>query len=117
LPMSKAASLPLCGVGPRPRHASQEVEAKIMAMCRTELHELGGVPCKSCGHPPKLWCEDCGCSVSCHDFIYPRGDERVPYCLWDFGPCPKEQRPVFLAAMEDWLRDMRQHMRRRSQAA
>jgi hypothetical protein len=88
-----------------------------MAMTQTELRELGGLCCKSCGRPPRLWCQDCGCSVSCHDFIYPRDNERVPYCVWDFGPCPKERRPVFLAAMEDWLHERRQHIVQPRQAA
>jgi hypothetical protein len=88
-----------------------------MAIHQMERRELGQVSCKSCGRPPRLWCEDCGCPVSCHDFIYPGESKRVPYCLWDFGPCRGEQRPVFLAAMEEWLRDIRRPMRQPSQAA
>lgn len=61
--------------------------------------------CESCGRPFDLRCEDCGCLVSSHDLIYPRAGERLPYCMWDFGPCPKEQRPVFFTAVEAWLRE------------
>lgn len=86
-------------------------------IARTDSRESGKVCCRSCGRPLDLWCEDCGCPVSCHDFIYPKEGERMPYCVWDFGPCPKEQRPVFLAAMEELLREMKQHLPRRSQAA
>ena len=88
-----------------------------MVMVRTDSRESAKVCCESCGRPLDLWCEDCGCPVSCHDFIYPNERERRPYCLWDFGPCPKEQRPVFLAAMEEWLRERKQHLPPRSQAA
>ncbi len=79
--------------------------------------ELAAVCCDRCGRPLELWCEDCGCPVSCHDFIYPRADERLPYCLWDFGPCPKERRSVFLTAVEAWLRDREPHLPERRQAA
>ncbi len=68
----------------------------------------GGSRCESCGRSLDLWCEDCGCPVSCHDFIYPKAGERLPYCLWDFGPCPLEQRPAFFAELEAWLRAMKQ---------
>jgi len=75
-----------------------------------ESKDLGRGCCESCGRPLDLWCEDCGCPVSCHDFIYPKADERLPYCLWDFGPCPQERRPAFFAEMEAWLQAMRQHL-------
>ena len=74
-----------------------------------ESKDQGRGCCKSCGRPLDLWCEDCGCPVSCHDFIYPTADERLPYCLWDFGPCPQEQRPAFFSEMEAWLQTMKQH--------
>ncbi len=55
------------------------------------------------------WCcspvEDCGCLVSCHDLIHPKAGERLPYGMWDFGPCPKAPRPVFFTAAEAWLRE------------
>ena len=88
-----------------------------MAGWRTDVRELREICCVSCGRPLDLWCEDCGCPVSCHDFIYPKDTERLPYCLWDFGPCSKERRPVFLAAVGVWLREIREHAAERSQAA
>lgn len=74
-----------------------------VAMRWNGSRESPGVRCESCGRPLSIRCEDCGCPVSCHELIYPKDTERVPYCLWDFGPCRKERRPVFLAAIEDWL--------------
>ncbi|MCI0408973.1 MAG: hypothetical protein L0191_10475 [Acidobacteria bacterium] len=74
------------------------------------MEEQKGSPalrCPTCGRMFDLRCGDCGCPVSCHDFVYPKDDERVPYCVWDFGPCPKERRPVFFAAIEAWLRDVK----------
>jgi hypothetical protein len=66
--------------------------------------------CTSCGRPLDLWCEDCGCPVSCHDLIHPNDTEWLPYCMWDFGPCFKEQRSEFLAAIEAWLRETKDHV-------
>lgn len=88
-----------------------------MGVWRTDLTELRGVCCERCGRPPELWCEDCGCPVSCHEFIYPKYADRLPYCLRDFGPCSKERRPVFLTALEALLREMRQHLPKQRQAA
>jgi hypothetical protein len=93
------------------------MDVEQMSMRWTESVESPSVRCESCGRPLDLWCEDCGCPVSCHDFIYPKERERLPYCLWDFGPCPREQRRVFLAAMDEWLCDRKQHLPSRSQAA
>ncbi len=47
--------------------------------------------CPTCGRMFDLRCGDCGCPVSCHDYITPspNSNERVPYCAWD-GPCWKE---------------------------
>lgn len=64
--------------------------------------------CESCGRPLDLRCEDCGCPVSCHEFIYPTDGERLPYCVWDLAPCSKEQRPLFFAAIQEWMREMRE---------
>ena len=69
----------------------------------TDVRESTKPCCESCGRPLDLWCEDCGCPVSCHDVIDLKNTGRVPYCMWDFGPCLKEQRPVFLAAIDVWL--------------
>jgi predicted amidophosphoribosyltransferase len=95
----------------------QELETEQVAVRRTDLRGSRGICCESCGRPLDLWCEDCGCPVSCHDFIYPGDTQRLPYCLWDFGPCAKERRPVFFAALEAWLHEVREHLRGRSQAA
>ena len=73
---------------------------------QTQLTESVQIHCEGCRRPFDLRCEDCGCPVSCHDFIYPKMGERLPYCMWDFGPCPKEQRPVFFTAVEAWLGDL-----------
>ncbi len=81
-----------------------------MEICGAESKDLGRARCESCGRPLDLWCEDCGCPVSCHDFIYPKAGERLPYCLWDFGPCPREQRPAFFGEIEAWLGEMGQHL-------
>lgn len=97
--------------------ARDELEVKEMVARRLEVGELRGICCESCGRPLDLWCEDCGCPVSCHDFTYPGDTKRLPYCLWDFGPCPKEQRPVFFAALEAWVQEIREHLPKRSQAA
>ncbi len=70
--------------------------------------------CESCRRPLDLWCGDCGCPASCHDLIYPKASERLPYCLWDFGPCTKERRPAFFAAIEAWLRERERHLLQRS---
>ena len=86
-----------------------------MGMSWTDSKELARLRCESCGRPLDLRCEDCGCLVSCHDFVYPEQSERVLYCLWDFEQCPTEQRPVFLAAMDAWLRDQQLRPPRRSQ--
>ena len=93
------------------------MEVKQMGMGQAISREVAAVCCNSCGRPLELWCEDCGCPVSCHDFIYPKAGERVPYCLWDFGPCRKEIRPVFLTAVEAWLRDRERRLPERRQAA
>jgi predicted amidophosphoribosyltransferase len=71
----------------------------------TDVRELAKSCCESCGRPLDLRCEDCGCPVSCHDVIDPKDSGRVPYCMWDFGPCLKERRPAFLAAIEAWLQE------------
>ena len=94
-----------------------ELEVKQMVARGAEVREFCGICCESCGRPLEVWCEDCGCPVSCHDFIYPKDAQRQPYCVWDYGPCSKEQRPVFLAALEAWLCDIRQHAAERRQAA
>ncbi len=67
--------------------------------------------CKTCGCRLDLRCEDCGCPVSCHDFIYAEEGKRLAYCRWDFGPCPKDQRPAFLAAVEERLGEVREMKR------
>ena len=77
-------------------------------MHSTDLLTSISTCCESCGRPLDLWCEDCGCPTSCHDFIYREDGGRRPYCLWDFSPCLNEERPVFLAAVEGWLSEMKQ---------
>lgn len=87
-----------------------------MEMREANSSESANARCENCGRPLDLRCEDCGCPVSCHDFVYSKEGERQPYCKWDFAACPTEQRSVFLAAIEEWLREvheMQGHLPRR----
>jgi len=84
----------------------------------SEMEQQGdstGLHCPTCGRPLDLRCEDCGCPVSCHDWITPspKSAARVPYCAWD-GPCWKERSPLFLAAVEHWQREASRLGRRMS---
>ncbi len=71
--------------------------------------------CPTCGRMFDLRCGDCGCPVSCHDYVTPspNSNERVPYCAWD-GPCWKERSLVFLAAVEHWQQEASRLGRRMS---
>lgn len=75
----------------------------------SEMEQQGdstGLYCPTCRRPLDLRCGDCGCPVSCHDWITPspKSAVRVPYCAWD-GPCWKERSSLFLAAVEHWQRE------------
>lgn len=71
------------------------------------LHAKGS-KCTSCGQRIDLRCEDCGCPMTCHDWIapYPNRDMKMPYCAWD-GPCWKERRPLFIEAVLAWMEETR----------
>ncbi len=71
-----------------------ELEVNQMVARGAEMRELRGTCCESCGRPLEVWCEDCGCPVGCHDFTYPGDTKRLPYCMWDFGPCPSVDFPT-----------------------